>query len=360
MRLRLKWTDMIGGLFVASIIFLIVYSPSGNSQVSGGTLSGGSTCASATSSSIGCVKPDNTTITIASGVLSAASAASAASVPFSGVSAATNGNALLIGTGGSLGTSGTGTIAATSASGAIAATTLSASSTVSGSGFSTYLASPPAIGGTAQAAGTFDQINWAGNLSIASSPTSGFGMITSTPTYNDTSGTGGTISNIFLYAWPAPILTAQTPTTYTNVFGLNILNPTCSTNATCTNITAIQTPTINVTTSANITLNGSLIMGRKIIIVTSPTVTSGLGTSPTVTGLGTAAFRIVVGSSGTPSTSVVIGMPTATTGWICQVWDMTTTADVGHQSAVATTSVTFTFNTAPANSDTLLFTCMGF
>jgi hypothetical protein len=34
-------------------------------------------------------------------------------------------------------------------------TTLSASSTVSGSGFSTYLASPPAIGGTAPAAGTF-------------------------------------------------------------------------------------------------------------------------------------------------------------------------------------------------------------
>jgi hypothetical protein len=34
-------------------------------------------------------------------------------------------------------------------------TTLSASSTVSGTGFSTYLASPPAIGGTAAAAGTF-------------------------------------------------------------------------------------------------------------------------------------------------------------------------------------------------------------
>src|SRR5882724_3269051 len=34
-------------------------------------------------------------------------------------------------------------------------TTLSASSTVSGTGFSTYLASPPAIGGTAPAAGSF-------------------------------------------------------------------------------------------------------------------------------------------------------------------------------------------------------------
>lgn len=37
-------------------------------------------------------------------------------------------------------------------------TTLSASSTVSGTGFSTYLASPPAIGGTAAAAGTFTTV----------------------------------------------------------------------------------------------------------------------------------------------------------------------------------------------------------
>jgi hypothetical protein len=43
--------------------------------------------------------------------------------------------------------------ATTAAAGAF--TTLSASSTVSGTGFSNYLASPPAIGGTAAAAGTF-------------------------------------------------------------------------------------------------------------------------------------------------------------------------------------------------------------
>jgi len=38
-------------------------------------------------------------------------------------------------------------------------TTLSASSTISGTGFSTYLASPPAIGGTAAAAGTFTTLS---------------------------------------------------------------------------------------------------------------------------------------------------------------------------------------------------------
>jgi hypothetical protein len=47
-----------------------------------------------------------------------------------------------------------GTVGATTPSTG-AFTTLSASSTVSGAGFSTYLASPPAIGGTAAAAGTF-------------------------------------------------------------------------------------------------------------------------------------------------------------------------------------------------------------
>lgn len=42
-------------------------------------------------------------------------------------------------------------------------TTLSASSTVSGAGFSTYLASPPAIGGTAPAAGSFTIITVSGS-----------------------------------------------------------------------------------------------------------------------------------------------------------------------------------------------------
>jgi len=46
------------------------------------------------------------------------------------------------------------TITGATLAGAVAATTLSASSTVSGTGFSTYLASPPAIGGTAAAAVT--------------------------------------------------------------------------------------------------------------------------------------------------------------------------------------------------------------
>lgn len=48
--------------------------------------------------------------------------------------------------------------------GTAAFTTLSASSTVSGTGFSTYLASPPAIGGTLAAAGSFSTLSASGNL----------------------------------------------------------------------------------------------------------------------------------------------------------------------------------------------------
>jgi hypothetical protein len=51
-----------------------------------------------------------------------------------------------------------GTVGATTANTG-AFTTLSASSTVSGTGFSTYLASPPAIGGTAAAAGKFTTLS---------------------------------------------------------------------------------------------------------------------------------------------------------------------------------------------------------
>ena len=63
-----------------------------------------------------------------------------------------------------------GTVGATTPSTG-AFTTLSASSTVSGTGFSTYLASPPAIGGTAAAAGSFTTLS-------ASSTVSGTGFST--------------------------------------------------------------------------------------------------------------------------------------------------------------------------------------
>jgi hypothetical protein len=84
-----------------------------------------------------------------------------------------------------------GTVGATTANTG-AFTTLSASSTVSGTGFSTYLASPPAIGGTAAAAGSFTTL-------AASSTVSGTGFSTylaSPPAIGGTAPAAGTFTSV--------------------------------------------------------------------------------------------------------------------------------------------------------------------
>ena len=84
-----------------------------------------------------------------------------------------------------------GTVGATTPSTG-AFTTLSASSTVSGTGFSTYLASPPAIGGTAAAAGSFTTLS-------ASSTVSGTGFSTylaSPPAIGGTTAAAGTFTTL--------------------------------------------------------------------------------------------------------------------------------------------------------------------
>jgi hypothetical protein len=89
------------------------------------------------------------------------------------------------------GTINSTTIGATSASTG-AFTTLSASSTVSGTGFSTYLASPPAIGGTAAAAGSFTTL-------AASSTVSGTGFSTylaSPPAIGGTTAAAGSFTTL--------------------------------------------------------------------------------------------------------------------------------------------------------------------
>ena len=85
-----------------------------------------------------------------------------------------------------------GTVLSSSFAGPVAATTLSASSTVSGAGFITYLASPPAIGGTAAAAGAFTTLS-------ASSTVSGTGFITylaSPPAIGGTTAAAGSFTTL--------------------------------------------------------------------------------------------------------------------------------------------------------------------
>jgi hypothetical protein len=86
-----------------------------------------------------------------------------------------------------------GTVGATTpATGAF--TTLSASSTVSGTGFSTYLASPPAIGGTAAAAGNFTTLGASSTATLNTLSSSGAtitgGSINGTTVGASTASTG--------------------------------------------------------------------------------------------------------------------------------------------------------------------------
>lgn len=100
-------------------------------------------------------------------------------------------------------------------------------------------------------------------------------------------------------------------------------------------------------TSGNLTLSsGNIVYGTKLLVsATAPTIASGFGTSPSISGSnGTAAFQVTVGTGGTASTGVIT-MPAANAGWSCSATNVTTTNTavwMTRQTASTTTSVTLT------------------
>ena len=80
-----------------------------------------------------------------------------------------------------------------------------------------------------------------------------------------------------------------------------------------------------------------------------PTISSGFGTSPSVTGRA-AAFRINVGSGGT-ATGGVIGLPTAVTGWNCNIVNLTALA--ANRADQRTTQVSSSTTTATVQNQTI-------
>lgn len=111
-----------------------------------------------------------------------------------------------------------------------------------------------------------------------------------------------------------------------------------------------------ITATVSIATSGS---GTLLYSATAPTISSGFGTSPSVSGNnGTAAFEINVGTGGT-ATSGVIGLPTATTGWNCYVNDITTNVAT-RQTASSTTSATVTAASAWTASDKLRVSCFAY
>jgi len=118
----------------------------------------------------------------------------------------------------------------------------------------------------------------------------------------------------------------------------------------------------NTENPATLSMGGNLIATSN----TLPTISSGFGTSPTITAVSTFVFKIVVGSGG--ASSGTITLPTAPNGWLAFAADVTSGSTLFLQlTGSTTTSVTFTsFSvttgaTAPMSaSDVILVNCIAY
>lgn len=124
-------------------------------------------------------------------------------------------------------------------------------------------------------------------------------------------------------------------------------------------------------TSTGISTTSAYQLGSNTIISgTLPTISAagGLGSAPSIATNGTAAMDITAGSS-TSAASFTIGLPTATTGWVCTGNDITTiSAAVSalHQTGGSTTSAVMALYSdisviaAPVAADHIRISCMGY
>ena len=122
----------------------------------------------------------------------------------------------------------------------------------------------------------------------------------------------------------------------TSVYGINLLNCTCI---------PYRSTSYEVDNSGNVTSNSeapaAYLNPNLLISKTAPTIGSCGGGSPAISANnGTGSFRVTVGSA---TSTCVINLPTATTGWNCKADDITqttTTIFVTKQTASGTTSAT--------------------
>ncbi len=102
--------------------------------------------------------------------------------------------------------------------------------------------------------------------------------------------------------------------------------------------TLFSPPISGVTVNATaLSLNNNLIATT----ATLPTISSGFGTSPTITAVSTFVFKIVVGTGGAANGTITL--PTAPNGWLAFAADVTNGNTLFLQLTGSTaTSVTFT------------------
>ena len=270
-------------------------------------------------------------------------------------------------------------------------------------------------GGTLAVTGT--PLTVSGSQSAANWDTNGLGFKAQAADYTDTSSSGVVATVHAAHGFGVPTFSASSATTYTEATTLYLGTPTSGSNVAITTPyslfatgrgkfgagLAVTGGTVNVlggiislnassnnatnigtgTTTSAVTIGGgsnNIVLGSPVLqnstklsfSPTSPTISSGFGTSPSIaSNNGTLAFTVNVGTGGTAS-SGVIGMPTATTGWICSVNNLTGVAanradQATRQTATSTTSVTVqnqTLSTGAAlawtASDVLQLSCTGY
>jgi hypothetical protein len=117
----------------------------------------------------------------------------------------------------------------------------------------------------------------------------------------------------------------------------------------------------NAENPATLSLDGNLVISS-----VNPVIASGFGTSPTIVGTNTAAFKVTIGTGGAAGGSITL--PTAANGWVVQAFDVTAgTSLFLQQTGSTTTSVSvtsFSITTGlPANmtaGDVILFMAMAY
>jgi hypothetical protein len=107
--------------------------------------------------------------------------------------------------------------------------------------------------------------------------------------------------------------------------------------------------------------------GKLLASATAPTITSGCGSSPSITSNGTGAVALHVGTGGT-ATSCTLTFPTPTTGWICAVGNsvtgpnLLTSASLTTATTMVITNTTLSTNTPTAWSSgwTVYMNCLAY
>jgi hypothetical protein len=112
--------------------------------------------------------------------------------------------------------------------------------------------------------------------------------------------------------------------------------------------------------TGGILFNQNSFATQETLSASLPTITSGFGTSPSLTGIsGSVAFKLTIGTGGIATTGVLGLTPTAQNGWACDVNDQTT-INATKQSANTTASVTISTSVAWTAGDVLLIKCASF